>query len=413
MSRIRVLTDCHIATMTKAPAPYGAIRDGALVIEGQRIAWVGSRSDIPRAYASAQIEALEGRWLTPALIDAHTHAVFGGTRIEEFEARSAGASYQALAAAGGGILSTVRATRDASEDELVASAVPRLKSLAADGVGRVEIKSGYGLDAPSELKMLRAARRAGDLANIKTHKTFLGLHALPPEWRNSRREFIRMMGEDVLPAAAREGLAESVDAYCEVHAFTPEEIAQFFDAAVKHGLKVKLHADQMSDLGGAALAARYGALSADHLEYTSEEGVDALARAKTVAVLLPGAFYMLRETRRPPVAALRAAGVPIALGSDLNPGTAPVASLLTIMNMAVILFGLTPEEALSGVTREAAKALGVAHCAGTIAPGNCADLAVWDINHPAELCYWLGRRLCQRRIIDGVDQSTVPARATT
>lgn len=402
MSGMRLLTDCHLATMTGGG--YGIIRDGALVLDGARIAWCGSRSALPPQYSGLAAEHLKGRWLTPALIDPHTHAVFGGTRVEEFEARNKGASYADIAAAGGGILSTVRATRAAREDELIEDAVKRLDALAADGVGRVEIKSGYGLDRDSEIKMLRAARMAGERAKIKVHTTFLGLHALPPEYRDDRGGYVRSVCEDVLPIVAREKLADCVDAFCETGAFTPEETGRFFAAAQALGLKVKLHADQLSDGGGAALAAHHNALSADHLEYASEAGVAAMAEAGTVAVLLPGAFYMLRETRKPPIAAFRKAGVAMALASDLNPGTSPVASLLAILNMAVTMFRMTPEEALAGVTCHAARALDVAGETGTLEAGKDADLAEWEIGHPAELSYWIGRRLCRRRILDGRDQ---------
>jgi imidazolonepropionase len=395
-----VLTDCHVATMLPGCDAYGAIVDGAIAIREGRIAWTGPGADLPtRLRDEATVLRLDGRWITPALIDPHTHLVFAGTRTREFEARRKGASYAEIAAAGGGILSTVRATRDASEDELVALAAARLELLARDGAGLVEIKSGYGLDQETEFKMLRAARSAGVKANVRVRTTYLGLHALPEEWRDDRSGYVTTVCEDVLPALAAARLADSVDAFCEAGAFTPDEVARFFDAARRLGFKTKLHADQLSDGGGAALAARYGALSADHIEYTSEAGVAAMAAAGTVAVLLPGAYYTLRETQCPPVAALRAASVPIALASDLNPGTSPITSLLTILNMGVTLFGLSPEEALAGLTREAARALGMQTETGTLEAGKRADIAVWDIDHPAELSYWLGRRLCHRRFL--------------
>ncbi len=403
ISSLRILIDCHVATMTTGGRPYGAIRDAALVVEGERIAWIGARSDLPTAWTERKHHThhLEGHWVTPALIDPHTHLIFGGNRIDEFDARSSGASYADIAAAGGGILSTVRATRAASEEELAREGADRLRALAADGVCLVEIKSGYGLDRDTELKMLRAARDAGRLSGVEVITTFLGLHALPQEWGNDRTGYVSYVCDTVLPAVAASGLAEAVDAFCETIAFTPEETERYFRRAQDLGFRIKLHADQLSDSGGAALAAKYRALSADHLEYTSAAGISALASAGSVAVLLPGAYYFLRETRRPPIEALRAAGVPIALGSDLNPGTSPVTSLLAILNMAVVLFGLTPEESLAGVTREAARALGRDDL-GTLAPGNRADLAVWSITQPAELSYWLGRKPCRGRFIAGV-----------
>lgn len=394
-----VLSDCHVATMA-GPA-YGAIQDGAVVVTDGLIAWAGPQADLPAPFRKLEIVKLEGRWLTPALIDPHTHLVFAGNRIKEFEARRNGASYTEIAAVGGGILSTVRATRAASEDELTGLAAERLALLAADGAGLVEVKSGYGLDQDTEFKMLRAARPAGAVAGMRIHTTYLGLHALPEEWRQDRQGYIAHVCDTALPALAAAGLADAVDAFCETGAFTPTEVAQYFTAAQKLGFQIKLHADQLSDSGGAALAARYGALSADHVEYVSDEGIAAMAAAGTVAVLLPGAFYMLRESRRPPVAAMRKSGVAMALASDLNPGTSPVTSLLTVLNMGVTLFELSPEEALAGLTREAARALGVATKTGTIEAGKRADLAVWDIGHPAELSYWLGKRLCHHRILGG------------
>jgi len=402
MSEI-ILTDCHLATMIAGGAAYGAIADAAIAIRGGVIAWCGPVADLPaHLRLGVTVLGLGGRWVTPALIDPHTHLVFAGTRTREFEARRKGASYAEIAASGGGIHSTVRATRAASEDALVALAAARLALLAEDGAGLVEIKSGYGLDQETEFKMLRAGRRAGEMAHVGVRTTYLGLHALPEEWHKDRSGYVSHVCQDILPALAASGLADCVDAFCEQGAFTPEEVSRFFETARALGFKTKLHADQLSDGGGAALAARYGALSADHIEYTTQSGIAALAAAGTVAVLLPGAYYTLRETQRPAVEALRAAGVPMALASDLNPGTSPISSLLTILNMGVTLFGLSPEEALAGLTREAARALGEHSQTGTITPGKRADLAVWDIDHPAEISYWLGRRLCHRRFIGGI-----------
>ena len=397
MSADLVLTGCRAATL-QAGAPYGLVDDAAIAIAGGRIAWVGPADAAPSA---RQTEHLGGRLVTPGLIDPHTHLVFGGDRVGDFAERAAGATYKQIAAKGGGILSTVRATRAASETELVRSAVERLRDLTADGLTTVEIKSGYGLDLESERKMLTAARLAGRQAGVRVLTTFLGLHALPPEYATRRNEFVRLMADEVLPALAAEGLVDAVDAYAESIAFTPAEVARVFDRAFHLGLPVKLHADQLGDGGGAALAARYRALSADHVEHASPAGVQAMAEAGVVAVLLPGAFYALRDTTKPPVEAFRAAGVRMALASDLNPGTSPLASLLTVMNMAVVLFGLTAEEALAGVTREAARALDLED-AGVIEPGRRADLAVWNVAHPDELSYWLGRRLCEARYVEGV-----------
>jgi imidazolonepropionase len=383
----------RLATMvpeTRA-APYGAIEDGALAVDGGGIAWVGPRADLPGAPDSLarRVHDLDRRWLTPGLIDCHTHLVYGGDRAAEFEARLEGASYADIARAGGGILSTVAATRGASEDELFQAARPRLDALIAEGVTTVEIKSGYGLDLDNELKQLRVARALGADLPVTVETTFLGAHALPPEFAGRAEAYIDAVVA-MLPEVAASGLADAIDAFCEKIAFSPEQTARVFEAACARGLPVKLHADQLSDLGGAALAARFGALSADHLEYTSTDGVAAMAAAGTVAVILPGAFYVLRETQIPPVAALRAAGVPIALATDCNPGSAPVTSLLLMLNMGCTLFRLTPEEALAGVTRHAATALGLGASHGTLEVGKAADLAVWDIERPAELAYRLG-----------------------
>jgi imidazolonepropionase len=393
-----LLTGCRLATLV-GPEPYGLIQDGAIAVSDGRITWTGRAADAPDA---REVRRLDGRLVTPGLIDPHTHLVFGGDRVDEFAARSAGATYAEISAAGGGILSTVRATRAADQAELTRTALARLRDLAADGVTTVEIKSGYGLDLETERRTLRAARAAGRLAGVEVVTTYLGLHAVPPEHRADRAAYVAQVRDETLPTLAAEGLIDAVDAFAETIAFTPEEVASVFERARALGLPVKLHADQLGDGGGAALAGRYGALSADHIEYASEAGIAAMAEAGVVAVLLPGAFYTLRETRRPPMDRLRAAGVALALATDLNPGTSPIASLLTVMNMAVVLFGFTAEEALAGVTRHAARALGLHGDRGVLSPGLRADLVVWNVEHPAELSYWLGRRLCDSRYVAGV-----------
>lgn len=386
----------HAATLRKDAQAYGAVRDAAIGLEAGRIAWIGPRADLPgppRALAR-EVRELDGAWVTPGLIDAHTHLVFGGDRAGEWEARLNGASYEDIARGGGGILSTVRATRAASEDALVASAQRRLHALMRQGVTTVEVKSGYGLDRDSELKMLRAA---GRLDGARVRRTLLAAHAVPPEYRDNRAAYVDLICDDIIPAAAAEGLADAVDAYCETIGFTPAEVARVFEAAAAHGLRVKLHAEQLSDQDGAALAARFGALSADHLEHLSAEGVAAMAAAGVAAVLLPGAYYFLRDATPPPVAALRQAGVAMALATDCNPGTSPLTSPLLAMNLACTLFRLTPEEALAGFTRNAARALGLQDEIGTLEVGKAADLAVWRIDEPAELAYWLGADLLAGR----------------
>lgn len=402
MTYDRLITDCHVATMTEGGVPYGAIEDAAILIKDGRIAWVGPRVDLP-VHKAVETDSLGGRWVTPGLIDCHTHLVFGGDRSGEFERRLEGATYEEIARAGGGIVSSVKATRDASEDSLYASACKRLEGLKATGVTTVEIKSGYGLDHDSELKMLRVARRIGREAGVRVRTSYLGLHAVPPEHKADRAAYVDKAVDQILPAAHAEGLVDAVDAYCEPIAFTTDEVARLFDKAEALGLPVKLHADQLSDGGGAALAARYHALSADHIEHTTEPGVKAMAEAGVVAVLLPGAFLMLRETKAPPVALLRQHGVRMAVATDCNPGTSPVASMTAALNLACVQFRLTPEEALAGATRHAARALGLQDEVGTIEPGKAADLAVWDISRPAELCYWLGAPLLHRRYLDGID----------
>lgn len=397
----RLITDCRLATMAEGGTAYGAIEDGALLVRDGRIVWAGARADLP-AHEAATIDRLGGRWVTPGLVDCHTHLVFGGDRSGEFEQRLGGATYEEIARAGGGIVSSVAATRAASEDALYASALARLAGLKATGVTTVEIKSGYGLDQDSELKMLRVARRIGREAGVRVRTSYLGLHAVPPEWKTDRGRYVDLAVDQILPAAHAEGLVDAVDAYCEPIAFSTEEVARLFDRAKALGLPVKLHADQLSDGGGAALAARYGALSADHVEHTNAAGVQAMAAAGVVAVLLPGAWLMLRETVLPPIDPFRRHGVAMAVATDCNPGTSPVASMTAAMNLACVQFRLTPEEALAGATRIAARALGLEAEVGTLEAGKAADLAVWDIERPAELAYWLGKPLLAKRMVSGV-----------
>lgn len=396
----RLITDCRLATMVPGDAPYGAIDDGAILIRDGQIVWIGPRADLPD-HQAAQSDRLDGRWVTPGLIDCHTHLVFAGDRSAEYERRLTGVPYTQIAKEGGGIASTVRATRAADTDTLTAHALDRLKALTASGVTTVEIKSGYGLDADSELRMLRVARGLEQAGAVRVRTTFLGLHAIPPEYADRRAAYVDLMIDQVLPAAHAEGLVDAVDAYLEPIAFTAGEVSRLFDKARALGLPVKLHADQLGDGGGAALAARHHALSADHVEYISDEGVQAMAKAGVVAVLLPGAFVMLDETQLPPVQAFRDAGVAMAVATDCNPGTSPMASLTLGMALACMKFRLTPEEALAGTTRHAARALGIADQVGTLETGKAADLAVWDINGPGELSYWLGKPLLNRRYLGG------------
>ena len=399
----RLLTDCNVATMDPAvAAPFGAIEDGAVAIQDGRILRVGRRVELAGNRA-ARVEPLGGAWVTPGLIDCHTHLVFAGNRAGEFEQRLEGASYEEIARAGGGIASSVKATRATPLEALVEEARPRLQALIRGGVTTVEIKSGYGLDIEAELKMLRAARALGESEQVRVSPTLLALHALPPEFRDDRAAFVRLAVEAMIPAVADEGLADAVDAYCEGIGFTPDEVRTLFDAASEAGLRVKLHAEQLSNMHGAALAAEYGALSADHLEHADEAGIAAMAAAEMVAVLLPGAFYALRETRKPPVGLLRRHRVPMAVATDCNPGTSPVLSPTLMLSMACTLFGLTPEEALAGMTVNAAKALGLQDEVGTIATGKAADLCVWRVSRPAELCYWIGHPGPERRIVAGED----------
>ncbi len=394
-----LLTNVTLATMT-GEAPYGIIENGAVVLEGDRIAWVGPQSDLPEVYVEQDAQNLEGRLVTPALIDCHTHIVAGGNRAREFEMRLQGASYEEIARAGGGIVSTVKATRAASEEDLLADALPKVDALLAEGVTLIEVKSGYGLDVNTELKMLRVARGIEAVRPIRVTTTFLGAHAVPPEFAGQDEAYIDTVCIPALRAAHEEGLVDAVDGFCEGIAFQPAQIARVFDVARELGLPVKLHAEQLSNLGGAKLAASYGALSADHIEYLDEDGVAAMAQAGTTAVILPGAFYTLRETQVPPIEALRKHDVPMALATDANPGSSPMTSLLLTMNMGCTLFRMTPEEALAGVTRNAALALGAADC-GTLEAGKRADLAVWDVGHPAELAYRIGFNPLHQRIFGG------------
>ncbi len=385
----------RLATMVPGQEPYGRIDNGALAVSDGRIAWVGKADDLPAGLRNGpgRLHDGEGRWVTPGLVDCHTHLVYAGSRAAEFEQRLQGVSYEEIARQGGGILSTVRATRAADLETLVAQSLPRLRSLMAEGVTTVEIKSGYGLEPSAEFRQLAAAAELSRRLPVTVVPTFLGAHALPPEYSDAD-DYIDAVCGKMLPEVARRRLAEAVDAFCERIAFTPAQIARVFETARGLGLSVKLHADQLSDGGGAALAARYDALSADHLEYTGAGGIAAMAAAGTVAVLLPGAFYFLRETRVPPVDGFRRAGVPMAVASDSNPGSCPAGSLLLMLNMACILFGLTPEEALTGATRHAARALGRETRIGTLEPGKDADFVLWDIAHPAELSYGLGVNPC-------------------
>ena len=381
----------HLATMT-ATGPYGMVKDGAMAIGGDKIAWIGKRTDLPADLESRVDHVYDGQsgWITPGLIDCHTHLVYAGSRAREFELLLQGATYEEIALQGGGIRSTVSATREADEQVLYDQSASRLRALIQEGVTTVEVKSGYGLDLETELRMLRVARQLGDKHPITVVPTYLGAHALPPEFEGRSDEYIDFVCHTVMPAVAAQKLAVSVDAFCESIGFTPGQTERVFETAKKLGLAVKLHAEQLSDLQGADLAARYGALSADHLEYVSEEGIKAMAASGTVAVLLPGAFYFLRETRLPPLDLLRRHKVPLALATDCNPGSSPTTSLLLMLNMACTLFKMTPEEALAGVTFNGARALGLQNRIGTLEPGKDADFVVWDIAEPAELAYRLG-----------------------
>ncbi len=395
--------DIRLATAVAGGDGFGLVEDGALAVAGDRIAWVGKASALPAAPQQLARQTLRGhgRLLTPGLIDCHTHLVFGGDRSLDFDLRAQGASYAAIASAGGGIRSTVARTRGLSAAGLAAAALPRARALLADGVTTLEVKSGYGLDVASELTMLEAARLIGAELDVEIVPTLLALHALPPEFATDRAGYVDLVTRELIPAAAAAGLARAVDVFCESIAFTRAECARALAAARDHGLAVKVHADQLSDTGGAALAAEFGALSADHLEYTSEAGVAALAASGTVAVLLPGAFLMIGETQRPPLAALRAHGVPLAVATDLNPGTSPCTSLPIALTLARAQFGLSAAEGLAAVTREAARALGLAASRGTLEPGKRADFCLWDLGHPRELGYWLGSGSCHAVVRGG------------
>lgn len=400
MHNDRLFVNGRLATMVAGSAPYGVIDPGYVAVRNGRISDVGPMANLP---SDADIERidLEGRWVTPALVDCHTHLLFAGDRSDEYEQKLAGVPYETIAKAGGGIPRTVDAVRAASAADLAAAAMKRLDVFAIEGAGTLEIKTGYGLNIESEINLMKAARSLGLISGMRIEVTLLAAHAVPPEYRGRADAYIDEICIPLIEKAGRRGLADAVDAYCEGIAFTPEQTRRVFEAARKAGLKIKLHADQFSDTGGAALAAEFGALSADHLEYTDQTGIAAMAEAGTVAVLLPGAFYALGETTKPPVEALRKAGVPMAVATDANPGTSPLLSLLIAANMSCHLFGLTVEEALAGITREGARALGLLDEIGTIEAGKCCDLAVWDIERPAELVQWIGARPLHGRILAG------------
>ena len=395
-----LLTNTNIATMIPGGDAYGMIIDGAIAMSNGQIQWVGKLAECPQVHADWKQRNLEGRLVTPALIDCHTHVVFGGNRALEFEMRLNGASYEEVAKAGGGIVSTVRATRELNEGQLLQEALVRVDAMIAEGVASLEIKSGYGLDQETELRILRVARRIGEERDVRVSTSFLGAHAVPAEYIANPDKYIDEVCIPTLIEAHNVGLVDTVDGFCEGIGFSPNQISRVFDKAMELGIPVKLHAEQLSNLGGAKLAANYGALSADHLEYLDEDGVKAMAEAETVAVLLPGAFYTLRETKMPPVDLLRQHGVSIAIGTDCNPGSSPLTSLLLTMNMACTFFHMTPEEALAGATSNAAKALGLNDC-GEIAVGKRADLAIWDVKHPSELSYRIGFNPLFERIVGG------------
>ncbi len=392
----RVWVGARIAAMVAGGQPYGKLAADALAVKGEHIAWIGTASEAMRraAEGSIPVERCEGLWIMPGLIDCHTHLVYGGNRVEEFEKRLCGVSYEDIARAGGGIQSTVRATRAADTKTLAAAAAVRAQRLMSEGVTTIEVKSGYGLDLATERRMLEAARALEDTLPVSIKTTYLGLHALPAEYRDDRRRFVAQVSGPWLESLAAAGLVDAVDAFCEDIAFTLDETETFLSAAKRLGLRAHVHAGQLSDMGAAELAAHYGALSADHLEYLGERGAEALRAAGTVAVLLPGAYYTLRQTTPPPVPMLRSAGVPMAVATDANPGTSPCNSILLVLNMACTLFGLTPEEALAGATRQAARALGLQEEIGTLEVGKRADFALWRIDGPAELSYNLGANLC-------------------
>jgi imidazolonepropionase len=400
----RIWHRCRLATLSPSRQGLGLIDDGLIAASDGRIVYAGAAADAPSALDARERIDCAGRWITPGLIDCHTHLVYGGNRAHEFEQRLAGASYEEIARAGGGIVSTVKATRQASVDDLVAAALPRLDALIAEGVTTIEIKSGYGLELDTERRQLQAARRLAGARPISVRTTFLGAHAVPPEMAGNKAGYIDAVCDEMLPAIAAEGLADAVDAFCEGIAFSVEQTAQVFAKAQMLGLPVRLHADQLSNLHGAALAARFGALSADHLEYADEGGVAAMARAGTVAVVLPGAFYFIREHQTPPIEAMRRHGVPIALATDSNPGTSPLTSLLLAMNMGATLFRLTVDECIAAVTREAARALGVFEQTGSLEARKSCDLAIWDIERPAELVYRMGFNPLHARVWRGASR---------
>ncbi len=397
-----LLTDLHVATLAEGAADYGIVRDAALAVLDGEIAWLGPADELPGKHAE-EVRSLEGRWATPALIDCHTHLIFGGDRAGEFEERLSGIAYEDIAARGGGILSTVRATREADIETLYEDAHRRLRQLAASGVATVEIKSGYGLDVANELKMLGVARNLGDTSDLTIRTTLLAAHTVPPEFSGNADGYIDLICDELLPEVVERELADAVDAYCERIAFDAPQIAKLFRHSEKLGLPVRLHADQLSDGGGAELAAHFNALSADHLEYTNEAGVRALAAAGTTAVLLPGAYLTLGETQLPPIDILRDTGVPIAVATDCNPGTSPLCSMTEAMSLASRLFGLTPEECLVGATRNAARALGLEDDRGTLEKGKRADIAIWDVEHPRDLAYWMGAQPLEALLIGGLD----------
>ena len=398
MTKKVLFKECAIATLVKGEQPYGLIENGALVTIDDAVAWVGDSDSLPNEYQNIETKNLGGRLMTPALIDCHTHLVFGGSRSGEFEMRLNGASYEEIAQKGGGILSTVKATRAATDEELIAQSLRRLDNLISEGVAIVEIKSGYGLTIDDELRMLRIARGLSEVRPIKIVTTWLAAHAVPLEYKGREESYIDEIAIPGLEQAAAEGLVDAVDGFCENIGFTPAQIERLFKVAQSLDIPVKLHAEQLSDQKGALLAAKYNGLSADHLEYLSEKDVEAFAASGTVAVLLPGAFFTLNETKLPPIESFRGHGVDMAIATDCNPGSSPISSILTIMNMACKEFSMTPEEALVGVTRCAAKALGLSGHYGVIAPGAKAELAVWDVKHPAELSYWLGGSVLFERI---------------
>jgi len=396
-----LLLDCHAATMRPNFGDgFGAIRNAAIAIDAGRIAWIGPAKDRPSKKAR-RTRRLDQAWVTPGLIDCHTHLVFGGERIGDWRKRQAGTSYEDIAASGGGILSTVRATRATSEADLLSGALSRVRAMAAQGVTTVEIKSGYGLDFETEAKMLRAAKRAGARGRMRVVRTFLGAHAIPPEYHGHRSAYVDLLCDSMIPAIARAKLADSCDAFCESFAFTPAEVERVLRTAKHHGLSLKLHGEQMSNQGAAALGARLGALSVDHLEHLDAKGIRAMADAGTVAVLLPTAHYFMRESKMPPIEEMRRAGVAMAIATDCNPGTSPTVSPLVALNMSCVLFRLTPEEAVAGMTRHAAKALGLQDSLGTLEAGKIADLAVWNVSEPSELAYWLGADLLRERYYEG------------